>query len=65
MSGPSGLIKVDIIAVNNINKTAVIAEVKRNEKNISLQDLTVKSSTLKPELSKYKIVFQGLSLKDM
>ena len=57
--------EIDIIALNALNKTAVIAEVKRNARKINLEYLKSKTSAISPELSKYTVDFQGLSLADM
>lgn len=52
-------------ALNRFNKTALIGEVKRNPRKISISVLEKKSETLHKELNDYKITFKGLSLKDM
>ncbi|WP_303873592.1 hypothetical protein [Bacteroides acidifaciens] len=56
-------------ALNRFNKTALIREVKRNPRKISISVLEnvleKKSETLHKELNDYKITFKGLSLKDM
>ncbi|WP_254871812.1 hypothetical protein [Bacteroides acidifaciens] len=56
-------------ALNRFSKTALIREVKRNPKKISISVLEnvleKKSETLHKELNDYKITFKGLSLKDM
>ena len=57
--------EIDLIALNDLNKTAIIAEVKRNPKKINLQTLTMKTSVLQKQLSKYNISFRTLSLNDM
>lgn len=60
-----GLNEIDLIALNDLDKTAIIAEVKRNPKKIDLNHLQVKVDSIKKELSKYKVQLQGLSLEDM
>lgn len=50
---------------NQFNKTALIGEVRRNLRNISISVLEKKSETLHKELNDYKITFKGLSLEDM
>lgn len=60
-----GLNEIDLIALNDLDKTAIIAEVKRNPKKIDLNLLQVKVDSIKKELSKYKVQLQGLSLEDM
>ena len=58
--------EIDIIAVNEREKFAVIAEVKLSKKRIKLHDLEHKAHALSnDQLSGYKIVYQGLSLDDM
>jgi AAA+ ATPase superfamily predicted ATPase len=57
--------EIDLIALNNFNKTAIIGEVKRNAKKISMPVLKTKTSTLQKHLSKYKVSFTALSLGDM
>ena len=56
-------------ALNRFSKTALIREVKRNPKKISISVLEnvleKKSETLHKELNDYKITFKGLSLKDI
>lgn len=56
--------EIDIIALNDIDKTAIVAEVKRNANKIDLNILKAKVTTVK-ELSKYTVEYQGLSLIDM
>lgn len=58
-------IAINPTALNRFNKTALIGEVKRNPRNISISVLEKKSETLHKELNDYKITFKGLSLKDM
>ena len=58
-------IAINPTALNRFNKTALIGEVKRNPRKISISVLEKKSETLHKELNDYKITFKGLSLKDM
>lgn len=60
-----GLNEIDLIALNDLDKTAIIAEVKRNPEKIDLNHLQVKVDSIKKELSKYKVQLKGLSLEDM
>lgn len=60
-----GLNEIDLIALNDLDKTAIIAEVKRNPKKIDLNLLQAKVDSIKKELSKYKVQLKGLSLEDM
>lgn len=57
--------EIDLIALNRFNKTALIGEVKRNRKKVSISVLEKKSETLHKELNDYKITFKGFSLEDM
>lgn len=57
--------EIDIIALNDFDKTALVAEVKRNPKKISLNILENKAESIKSELGKYEIEYRGLSLEDM
>ena len=58
-------IEINPTALNRFNKIALIGEVKRNPRKISISVLEKKSETLHKELNDYKITFKGLSLKDM
>lgn len=60
-----GLNEIDLIALNDLDKTAIIAEVKRNPKKIDLNLLQAKVDSVKKELSKYKVQLKGLSIEDM
>lgn len=60
-----GLNEIDMIALNDIDKTAVVAEVKRQRRKINLAELAVKVASLNKELSKYTITQIGLSMEDM
>ncbi|MDO9153205.1 MAG: ATP-binding protein [Paludibacter sp.] len=57
--------EIDIVAVDSVKKTAIIAEVKRNKHKINLNALMEKKSILANDLSKYKIEYIGLSLDDV
>lgn len=60
-----GLNEIDLIALNDIDKTAVVAEIKRQRKKFSPSGLAEKVATLNKELSKYAITQMGLSMEDM
>ena len=60
-----GVNEIDLIALNDIEKTAIIAEVKRNPKKIDINILQSKADSIKKELSKYKIEYRGLSMDEM
>jgi len=57
--------EIDIVAVNEFEKTALIAEVKRNPQKINIEDLISRSKEIKKELQGYHIVYEGFSLNDM
>lgn len=57
--------EIDLIALNDLDKTAIIAEVKRNPKKIDMNLLQMKADSIKKELAKYKIELRGLSMNDM
>jgi len=57
--------EVDIVALNEYEKTAIIAEVKRNAKNINLHVLQNKAANLVKQLSGYQIEYRALSMNDM
>lgn len=60
-----GEIEIDLIAINDLDKIFVIAEVKRNPKKINIEILTTKAKAIQKELVKYKIEVKGFSMKDM
>jgi AAA+ ATPase superfamily predicted ATPase len=57
--------EIDLIALNDLDKTALVAEVKRNPKKIDLTELAVKANSIKKELAKYKVELKGFSLENM
>jgi hypothetical protein len=57
--------EIDMIALNDIDKTAVIAEVKRQKKKFIPTELGNKVATLNKELRNYTITKIGLSMEDM
>ncbi|MCL2649910.1 MAG: ATP-binding protein [Candidatus Azobacteroides sp.] len=61
----SGENEIDLIALNDFDKTATIAEIKRNPKKISLQALAMKTAAVQKQLAKYEISLKELSLNDM
>ena len=61
----SGQNEIDMIALNEIDKTAVVAEIKRQKKKFSPAELDEKVATLSKELAKYKVRQIGLSMEDM
>lgn len=57
--------EIDIIAVNDLKKEILIAEVKRNPKNISINKLKEKSQSILQQFKGYKVDFKGYSIDDM
>ncbi|MDR0680866.1 MAG: ATP-binding protein [Dysgonamonadaceae bacterium] len=57
--------EIDIVAINEYEKTAIIVEVKRQAKNINLGVLRKKAENLVANLKGYTIDFRGLSIDDM
>lgn len=58
--------EIDLIAVNEFNNTGVIAEVKRNERKISMSVLENKVASLPPKVfAKYNLQLLAMSLKDI
>ncbi len=57
--------EIDMIALNDIDKTAVIAEVKRQKKKFNPTELGNKVATLNKELRNYTINQISLSMEDM
>jgi AAA+ ATPase superfamily predicted ATPase len=57
--------EIDIVAINEYEKTAIVAEVKRQAKNINLDTLRKKAENLVANLNGYAIDFRGLSMEDM
>jgi AAA+ ATPase superfamily predicted ATPase len=57
--------EVDIVAVNELEKTILIAEVKRQASKINLNLLKKKSQKIRQKMSNYTIQFKGFSLEDL
>jgi AAA+ ATPase superfamily predicted ATPase len=57
--------EIDIVAVSEIDKKALVAEVKRNPRKISVKALRDKAALLRDHLAKYETAYKGLSLEDM
>lgn len=60
-----GMNEIDMIALNEFDKTGVAAEIKRNPRKISLTELEGKVAALPPAFGRYKLGLQALSLDDM
>ncbi len=57
--------EIDLVAMNDMKKTMVIAEIKMNKDRIDLAGLKVKSKTLIASYPKYKVEWQALGLEDV
>lgn len=57
--------EIDIVAINDIEKTILFAEVKRNKTNISLEKLKLKSERLLQDFKEYKKEYSAFSLDDI
>lgn len=57
--------EIDLIALNDLDKTAIVAEVKRNLKKIDMNLLQTKTNSIKKELAKYNVELRALSMDDM
>ncbi|MDR3118997.1 MAG: ATP-binding protein [Mediterranea sp.] len=57
--------EIDIIALNDLDKTATVIEIKRNPKKINLDQLRIKANILKKELAGYQVELKGYSMEDM
>jgi len=57
--------EIDIVAINEIEKIALIAEVKLNKDKINLNLLKQKTKKLEQKLNGYKIEYVGFSLQDL
>jgi AAA+ ATPase superfamily predicted ATPase len=57
--------EIDLIALNDLDKTALVAEIKRNPRRIDMNLLAEKADSIKKELGKYKVELKGLSMNDM
>ncbi len=56
--------EIDLVAVNDLKKELVLAEVKMNKDKINLEILKKKSARLIKDFSGYRIEWMGLSLDD-
>lgn len=60
-----GVNEIDMIAINEIDKKAVVAEVKRQRKKLNSSELAGKVSAISKNLSKYEVCQIGLTMEDM
>lgn len=57
--------EIDLIAINRLDKTALLAEIKRNPNKIDLDRLKLKAASLSKELAPYQVSYRGYSLDDL
>ncbi len=57
--------EIDLIALERIDRHAVVAEVKRNPERFKPKELEEKYQNIKKHLNGYKVDLIGLSMKDM
>lgn len=57
--------EIDLIALNDLDKTAIVAEIKCNPKKIDMNLLQAKANSIKKELAKYEVELRSLSMNDM
>ena len=57
--------EIDLVAINELEKKALIGEIKRNPKNIRLNLLREKSARIVQQLKGYEIDYLGFSLEDL
>ncbi|MBS1776224.1 MAG: ATP-binding protein [Bacteroidetes bacterium] len=57
--------EIDIVAVNDLHKTVLFAEVKRNPNKISIEKLKEKSLVLASQFKDYQFNFMGFSIEKM
>ena len=51
--------------LDEIEKKAVVAEIKRNRQNIKMDALMLKGASIQKELNGYSVEYRGLSMEDM
>ena len=57
--------EIDLIAVNDTEKSIVIGEIKRNPEKIDLHVLEEKAVSIVAHHKKWSVSYIGLSMKDM
>lgn len=59
------LLEIDLVAINDYERSAMIAEVKRNRNKINLDKLRNRTSEIAEKLPGYQITYAALSLEDV
>jgi hypothetical protein len=60
-----GLHEIDVIALDDLESKAIVAEVKRNPMKISRAKLQANAQVIETELVPYETSYKGYSLHDM
>ena len=57
--------EIDIVAINDLEQKVLIAEIKRQKKNININDLKEKSLKIQSNFKKYTFEYKGFSMEGM
>jgi AAA+ ATPase superfamily predicted ATPase len=57
--------EIDIVALNELDRRALVAEVKRNPQRIDLEKLKAKAEHILPQLAGYEVEYRAFSMEDM
>lgn len=57
--------EIDVVAINDLEKHAFVAEVKRNKSKININELKKRAASIAHQLPGYQIEYAGLSLENM
>lgn len=57
--------EIDIVAINDFEKTLLFAEVKRKKEKISMQELQEKSLNIRKAFKGYEVDYKALSIEEM
>lgn len=57
--------EIDLVAINDLRKQIVVAEVKRSKEKVNLETLKLKAKRIIAEYSKYKFQWISLSIEDV
>jgi hypothetical protein len=57
--------EIDLVAINDINKEIVVAEIKTNKSRINLTELEKKAKNICADYQDYKLNIQALGIEDV
>ena len=57
--------EIDLIAVNEIEKTMLVADIKLNQDKINIEKLKIKAKNIVLNFTAYKVEYKGLSLQNI